>query len=142
MKWKTRSGKLKDIKGVHNYLVDWTAKQGSEFSREVLDLLYPFWKGDIVFAELPVAGTRMRYDFVNITRKIIVETDGEQHGAYNKHMHNGSIWNYQSQITRDMDKDHLAEINGFRMVRIKPDDLPKLRVSIKAWFKAYHDITL
>jgi hypothetical protein len=142
MKWKTASGKLKDIKGVHNYLVDWTAKQGSEFSTEVLGLLQPYWGKDIVFAELPVAGSKMRYDFVNQTKKIIVETDGQQHGSYNKHMHQGSVWNYQAQVTRDLDKDALAEKNGFRMVRIKPEDLPKLRVSIKAWFKAYHDITL
>lgn len=142
MKWKTASGKLKDIKGVHQYLVDWTAKQGSEFSAEVLELLMPYWKGNIVFAELPVAGTRMRYDFVNLSRKIIVETDGEQHDAYNKHMHKGNPFNYRDQIVRDSEKNHLAEINGFKMVRIKPGDLPKLRVSIKAWFKAYHDISL
>ncbi len=146
MKWKTPSGRLKDIKGVHQYLVDWTAKQGSEFSREVLGLLEPYWRGHIVFAELPIpviGGVKgMRYDFVNQTRRIIVETDGAQHSQMSEFFHQGSRLNYQAQIRRDLLKDDLAEKNGFRMVRIKPDDLPKLRVSIKAWFRATHDITL
>ncbi len=144
MKWKTKSGRLKDIKAVHTYLVDWTAKQGSIFSTEVLELLQPYWRRDIVFAELPVVGGAkgMRYDFVNQTKRIIVETDGQQHHTFNNHFHQGSQFNYRSQIIRDLLKDELAEMNGFQMVRIKPEDLPKLRVSIKAWFKAVYDITL
>ena len=84
----------------------------------------------------------MRYDFVNLTKKVIVETDGRQHDAFNKHFHGNSRANYQAQIKRDLLKDALAEKNGFKMVRIKPGDLPKIRVSIKAWFRATYDITL
>ena len=143
MKWKTKSGRLKNIPGIHTYMVDWTGKQGSQFSQEVLELMEPYWRHDIVFAELPVAGPgRMRYDFVNLTKKIILETDGRQHDVFNNHFHQGSRINYQAQIKRDLDKDYLAELNGFKMVRIKPDDLPKLRISVKAWFRATYGIIL
>ncbi len=143
MKWLTKSGKVKDIKGIHQYKVDWDDDQGSRFSEEVLDLLHPYWKGHIVFAELPVVGGTkgMRYDYVNVTRKIIIETDGRQHGAFVKHFH-GHPLNYGSQIGRDLLKDELAEKNGFHMVRIKPSDLPALRADIKEWFLKTHDITL
>ncbi len=142
MKWKTKSGRLKDIP-VHRYLIDWSAdKFDSEFSTEVIRLLEPYWRHDLVVVQLPVAGSRMSYDYVNLSKRIICEADGEQHGRYNSWMHQGSRLNYQAQIKRDLDKDALAELNGFTMVRIKPDDLPKLRVSVKAWFKATHDITL
>lgn len=142
MKWKTPNGKIRDIKGIHTYLVDWTASQGSEFSTEVLELLEPYWRHDMVFAELPVAGTRLRYDFVNLSKRIICETDGIQHSCFSEHFHSGSREKYKLQIKNDLLKDRAAETNGFQMVRIKPADLPKLRVSPKAWFKAYHDITL
>lgn len=142
MKFKTRTGRVKDIP-IHRYLIDWTAKKyDSEFSTEVIRLLEPYWRRDIILTQVPVAGTRMSYDFVNITKKIVLENDGEQHGRYNSFMHNGSPLNYGAQITRDLDKDALAELNGFQMVRIKPEDLPKLRVSIKNWFRATYDITL
>lgn len=139
MKQLTLKGRTKDIPTA-SYVVDWKGKQGSKFSKEVLDFLYPYWKYDIVLAEWPVAGTKMRYDFVNLTRSIIVETDGKQHDAPSKFFHGdfGMRTNYAAQLERDMDKDAIAEKNGFTMVRIKPHDLPLS----KEFFKKNFDIDL
>lgn len=137
MKFKTLTGRFKDIP-VHKYLVDWEGEQGSKFSEEVLDFLYDYWKHDVVLCELDVAGTRMRYDFVNLSKRIIVETDGIQHSSYNMHLHQGSRANYLAQIKRDLAKDRAAEINGFQMVRINPSDLPLT----KDFFKKQFDIDL
>lgn len=141
MKWLTPTGRPKDIRGIHLYKVDWEGDQGSLFSEEVLDLLYPYWKHDIVFAELPVAGTRLRYDYVNLSKKIICECDGKQHDLYSAFMH-GNPEKYKTQIKNDLLKDKAAEVNKFKMVRIKPAHLPLLRVNIKDWFLKTHNITL
>lgn len=137
MKQITSSGRIKDIKTTP-YLVDWDADQGSEFSAEVLDFLSIYWKKDVILSEWPVAGTRMRYDYVNLSKKIIVETDGIQHSEYNPHFHRNSHNIYLAQIKRDVLKDKIAELNGFKMVRINPSDLP----ITKEFFKRQFDITL
>lgn len=120
------------------YKVDWTARQGSRFSKDVLDFLHAYWKHDVVLSEWPVVGTRMRYDFVNLTRKIIIESDGVQHGSYNPHFHNGIRDKFKDQIKRDLEKEDIARVNGFTLVRIMPSDLPLTR----EFFKTKFNITL
>lgn len=136
MKWVTLTGRLKEVPTA-GYAVDWDGEQGSQFSADVLDWIYPYWKGDPVLAEYPVAGTRMRFDYVNVRRKIILEVDGRQHDAFVKHMHKNRDA-YGAQFKRDIDKDAIARLNGFKMVRVKPGDLPLSR----EWFKATFDIDL
>lgn len=137
MKQLTPTGRTKDIP-TKPYLVDWEGEQGSQFSAEVLDFLRPYWRHDVVLSEWPVAGTRLRYDYVNLSRRIVVESDGVQHGAFNEHLHQGSRVNYLNQIKRDLLKDKMAERNGFLMVRITPDDMPLTR----DFFKRQFDIDL
>jgi len=137
MKWETLLGKKKDIP-IGPYRVDFDGSHGSEFSEEVLDFFYPYWKNDVVAAEYPVAGTKMRFDFVNFTKKIILETDGEQHDTFIKGFFHATSADFLSQIKRDVQKDTLAELNGFQMIRIKPGDLPLT----KEWVEKTFDITL
>lgn len=137
MKWKTSTGKYKNI-NMPDYLVDWDAKQDSQFSREVLLFLRPYWKHDIVCAQVPVAGTRMSYDYVNVSKRIIVEADGAQHDKLILGFFHRTAEDYKAQFKRDILKDDLAQLNNFKMVRIKPSDLPLT----KEWFKKTYDITL
>ncbi len=123
MKWKKPSGKLKDI-NMAQYKIDWDDDQDSQFSSEVADFFYPYWKHDVVCVQVPVAGTKMTYDYVNINKKIIVEVDGIQHFSPKSHFHQGSPAKWLAQIKRDDDKNKLAEKNGFTMIRIRPDNLP------------------
>jgi len=124
---------------MHKYLVDWDADQGSEFSANVLEFLEPYWKHDIVCAEVPVAGKmRMRYDFVNLSKKLICETDGAQHDEFIEGFFHRTREDYKAQMQRDMLKDRLAEKNGFKMMRIKPTDLPLT----KEWFLKTFEVTL
>lgn len=137
MKWVTLTGRVREIPTA-GYAVDWDGDQGSQFSAEVLDWLFPYWKNDPVLAEFPVAGMpRCRFDFVNVRRKVILETDGKQHDQYSPHFH-GNRAALGAQFKRDMDKDAIARLNGFKMVRVKPGDLPLTR----EWFKATFDIDL
>ena len=137
MKWKTLHGKVKEIPTAC-YRVDWDGEHGSRFSKSVLEFLRPYWQNHVVLAEYPVAGGNMRFDFVNITRRIVIETDGIQHDQYNAHFHRGSEHVYKDQIKRDLKKDDIARLNGFTMVRIKPSDLPLT----KEWLEKTFDITL
>lgn len=134
MKWKTATNKIKDIP-MHKYLVDWDADQGSMFSEDVLAFFHAYWKNDIVCAEVPVAGTKMRYDFVNVSKKVICETDGAQHDQYiSGHFHRNRE-DYKKQIKRDILKDELAQKNGFKMIRIKPADLPLTKEWVESTFQ-------
>lgn len=148
MKQRTATGRVKDIPTAP-YLVDWDDDQGSEFSANVLEFLRPYWRRDVVLAEWPVAGTRLRYDYVNLTRRIVIETDGIQHDVFNPHFH-GMVSTgdpsdplarspkYLKQIMNDQLKDKVAQLNDFLMIRIKPKDLPLT----KEWFKSAWDLTL
>lgn len=137
MKWLTPTGRLKDIP-VHRYRVDWMADQGSQFSSDVLDFFEPYWRHDVVYSELPVAGTKMRYDFVNLTKHVILETDGIAHLTPKSHFHGGIPAKWLDQIKRDDLKNQMARRNGFIMVRIEPDHLPLT----KKWVEETFDITL
>lgn len=138
MKWKTLSGKFKDIP-MHRYLIDWESSQDSKFSKSVIEFLRPYWRYDVVCTQVPVAGKRYTIDYVNVSKKIMIEVDGRQHLEYNEFMHRGSRENYKAQFKRDLFKDDYAEKNGFMMIRIIPDDLPKLSPE---WFKEKFGITL
>lgn len=137
MKWKTPSGKLKDIV-MPPYRVDFDDDQDSQFSTEVLDFLEPYWRHDMVYAQVPVAGTKMSYDYVNVTKKIILEADGIQHDNPKSHFHGGIPAKWLSQIKRDQLKNELAAKNGFKMIRIRPGDLPLT----KTWMESTWNISL
>lgn len=136
MKWKTASGKLKEIP-MHRYLVDWDDDQDSQFSAEVLDFFEPYWQHDVVCAQVPVAGSKMSYDYVNVTKRLVLECDGRQHTSFVPHFHTNRA-NFQAQVRRDFQKDDLAERNGFTMIRIRPDNLPLT----KTWLESTFDVTL
>ena len=137
MKWLTIKGRPKEI-ATASYKVDWDGKQGSKFAAQVLTWFKPYWRGDVVLAEFPVPGTKSRFDYVNLSKKIILEVDGDQHGEYSPHWHKGSRANYLGQIKRDLEKDSIAEINLFKMVRITTADLPLT----KEWLEKTFNITL
>lgn len=106
------------------YLVNWTGKTRSKFQTAVKEWFRPFWEKHLCLEEMPVPGTRMKCDLVNLTKKIIVETSGAQHLEYNEHFHQGNRWNFLKQFKRDEDKRTWAEQNGFIFIEIYPEDMP------------------
>ena len=96
--------------------------KGPKFQKSVKDFLYPFWSNDIVFEEFPVAGSRMKFDFFNAGKKIVIEVSGDQHLKYNKFMHGGSRLNFLKQLKRDSDKVKFCEINNINFIEIYPKD--------------------
>lgn len=137
MKFVTLRGNIKSV-NIANYVIDWQGKSRSIFQSQVKDFLFPFWKSHIVAEELPVAGTRMTLDIVNLTTHVAVEVNGNQHVQYNSHMHGHSQANFRKQVKRDLSKAEWCEKNGFIFVEIYPKDMP---LSV-AWFLDNYNIGL
>ena len=114
----------KTEKSVSKYLVKWNKKTRSKFQDAVKFALYPYWKKLIVYEEFPVVGSRMTIDFLNLSYKVAIEVQGEQHRTPNKHFHNGNKMNFYAQVERDMAKKEYCIQNGWTMVEIYPEDLP------------------
>lgn len=126
-------------KNVSKYLIDWDGKSRSKLQFRVKQFLKPYWKGHQMYEELPVFGTLLKIDLVNMTLKISIEVMGSQHSAYNKFFCNNSPANYLSSIKRDFKKLEYLEKNGFKVVEINYDEVDKLTPE---FFKNKFDITL
>jgi len=122
MKFKTLDGKDRFVKNIKNLIIDWDGKSRSKFQFEVKTFLKPYWKGDVVFEELKVVGTRLSLDFFNANKKIAIEVQGQQHFKYVKFFH-GNRANFLSQIKRDVKKIEFCELNNIKLIEIYPNDI-------------------
>jgi hypothetical protein len=136
MKWKTLSGKLKDV-ATPQYSIDWDGDFASKLEEEIADWFYPYWKGDIVTAQFPIPGTKMSLDFFNVSRRIAIEGQGRQHSEYTPFL-SRSRAGYLSQIKRDESKRKWCDLNGVTLIEIHPSNLPLT----KEWVEETYSITL
>jgi len=127
MRLFTITGKLLN-KNVSKFLIDWDKKSRSNIQFEVKQFLKPFWKTHICYEEFPVFGTRMKVDFINFTKKIAIEVNGDQHNSFNKFFHNNSRLNYLNSIKRDYKKSEWLEKNQIQLIELEAKDIPKLTV--------------
>ena len=135
---KLGSTKLGIVKSPEKLRVKWNAPCRSKFQKAVKQFLEKYWFHHQVFEELPIPGTALRCDLVNLTKRIIVESNGIQHDRYNKFFHRGSVDVFLEQIQRDEKKRMWAEHNGFRLIEIYESDLPLTA----EFFKKQFDLTL
>ena len=138
MKFLSLKGKPKGI-NISKYQIDWNGESLSNFQFSIKQFLYPFWCGQVVLEECPLAGTKLRFDFLNITRSIAVEANGNQHNQYNKFFHGKSRAKYLLQIKRDLIKQKWCDINKILLIEIFPDDVDNL---CPEWFEEKYKITL
>jgi hypothetical protein len=122
MKFKTLDGKERTLKNIKNCIIDWDAKSRSKFQFSVKQFLKTYWKGDVVFEELRIVGTRLSLDLYNANKKVAIEVQGEQHFKYVPFFHN-TRGSYLKQIKRDVKKNEFCEINGIHLVEIYPNDI-------------------
>lgn len=136
--FKTLKGRVKKV-DINPYRIKWDDEEDclSKFEFKIRCFLKPFWSKKIVTSELPMVGTLNRFDIANITDKIIVECDGAGHSDPNYYRHESPI-DYLNQLKRDHNKDEWCDINGYKMVRILPEDMPLT----KEFFKKTYDIDL
>lgn len=124
MRFITPNGKIKVLRNIRKYEIDWDGKSLSKFQFEVKQFLKEYWVNHIVYEELPVVGTRMSIDLFNASKRIAVEVQGAFHSQYNKHFHNNNRFNFLNQIKRDVKKAEWCELNNIILVEIYPKDMP------------------
>jgi hypothetical protein len=119
------NGKLVN-KNVRKSLISWDGKSRSKLQSEFKSFFYPFWKNHIVYEEFPVYGTMLKVDFLNATKRIAVEIQGDQHESFNKFFHENSRLKYLQSIKRDVQKVKWLEINNFKFLELYENDLKNL----------------
>ena len=132
------NGKLQK-KSVTKYLVDWDKKSRSKIQFTVKQFLKTYWKGQVVYEEFPVYGTKMSVDILNATKKIAIEVQGRQHNEFNKFFHSDSRLKYLESIKRDLKKAEWLEMNNFNLIEINEDEINQLS---KKFFLTKFDIVL
>jgi len=119
------NGKLIN-KNVRKNLINWDGKSRSNLQFKFKQFFYPYWKNHIVYEEFPVYGTMLKIDFLNATKKIAVESQGNQHESFNKFFHGDSRLKYLESIKRDVKKEKWLQINGFKFLELYENDLREL----------------
>lgn len=127
--------KVKGLNGKSFYLkvspIDWLGKSASKFQFECKTVLAGFWKGDMVGEEVNMPGTKQRFDFVNVTKMIILECQGSQHDCFNKFFHNNNIFNFAKAQQKDDKKRKFAELNKFTLFEVRSvEELHRVMVEI------------
>lgn len=110
-------GREKKLKNARRYYINWHGKTRSKFQDAAKKFFYPYWANDLCMEEMPLVGTLMKFDLVNISKKIVCEVMGEQHTKFNKHFH-GTKNKFLGQIKRDLKKHEWCELNGFTLVEV------------------------
>lgn len=125
-------------KNVSKYLIKWDGKSKSLIQFQVKQFLKPYWSGQMVYEEFPVYGTLLKVDILNATRKIAIEVNGPQHNEFH-YFHNDHPINYLNSIKNDMSKIEWLEKNGFQVIEINFDEVPKISVD---FFKEKFNLAL
>jgi hypothetical protein len=113
-------------KNVRKNLINWQGKSRSKLQFKFKQFFYPYWKNHIVYEEFPVYGSMLKVDFLNATKRIAVEIQGDQHESFNKFFHNDSRLKYLNSIKRDVKKEKWLEINEFKFLELYENDLGNL----------------
>jgi len=135
MIFKSITGREQKMRNPTKYLIKWDKKCRSKLQKKVKDLLYKYWKADVVFEEFPVLGSRMTIDFYNANKNIAIEVDGMQHYKYNKFFHSNSKHKFLEQLKRDEQKELFCESNSIKLIRIMENEkideelLKKLKIT-------------
>jgi hypothetical protein len=110
-------------KNVKKNIIKWQDKSRSKLQFDFKQFFYPYWKNHIVYEEFPVYGTLLKVDFLNATKKIAVEIQGNQHESFNKFFHDNSRLKYLQSIKRDVQKSKWLEMNNFKFLELYENDL-------------------
>jgi hypothetical protein len=122
MIFTTLAGSKKRLKKPKQYLIQWDKKSRSKFQYNVKTFLKKYWSQDMVFEELPLAGSKMSFDLFNASQNVAVEVQGQQHIKYTPYFHGAAKSNFLGQIRRDNDKQKYCELNGIKLIEIYPKD--------------------
>lgn len=123
---------------VKKYQIDWD-RVVSKPQKKVKDFLFRYWKNKVILEEFRMPGTRMRFDIVNLTDRVIIEVSPRKvHGEFNPFFHK-TKQGYAKSIQRDMSKIEWAEQNNFIVVEVFDEDI---NVLSREWFREKYGVEL
>ena len=122
MNFISLSGKLRPLKNINRYTIDWDKPSRSKFQTNVKNFLKKYWFQNVVFEEMPIVGTRMSLDLYNANKRIAIEVQGRQHQSFVKHFH-GNLLNFKYQLDRDQKKESFCSRNDITLVTIFDKDI-------------------
>jgi hypothetical protein len=97
--------------------IKWDKKVGSNAQFKTKQFFKSFWIQDLVCEEFVIPQSRLRIDLINFTKKIIVETSGQQHENFVEFFHGNRV-GFLKSIKRDYSKIKWSEINDFLFLEI------------------------
>lgn len=137
MKFKKLNSKKEVNVDVARYKIDWE-NSVSRPQKRVKDFLFPHWKAHVCMEEFRIPGSRLRFDIVNLTSKIILEISPSGSHRYNAFFHKNRSA-YLAAIKREIDKQTWALENNFLFVELGDEDLRNLS---RRLFQEKYGITL
>lgn len=141
MVFKTLNGSQKRVVRAKKYLIDWDAKSKSNIQFQTKQFLNKYWCNHVVFEEFPVAGTRLKFDFYNANKKVVVEVNGRQHDEYTPYFHKNRR-GFTSHIRRDQQKIDFCEMNDIKLVQICVDSKNSIEKELNVETFAKFDVYL
>lgn len=122
MKFKTLDGK---VLGVDIRPSRWPRKDEegckSHFQWRVGQLIDKTFPGEVVLEEFYPPRQGFYIDFFLPRKMIAVEADGQQHEKFSVYFH-GNKENFIRAQSRDRRKTYWCELNGIKLVRVRPDE--------------------
>lgn len=119
---KLNSDKIVSIT-TYKYLINWETDGNSKPERLFRDLIYKYWKNQIILFQFRIPGSLLKIDFLNVNKRLAVEIDGAQHDKFNPFFHNNSKNTFVQAMKRDIDKDEWCEDNQIKILRLNEEDL-------------------
>ncbi len=121
MEIRLLNGKTTNLK-IKKYKIDKKKKSRSSFQHKIGLQLKEEFPHDIIFEEVRIPNENFVLDFFIPSASIVIECHGRQHYEHVKFFHN-TVGDYHAQLDRDMRKRDWCELNGFKLVEIKYDDV-------------------
>jgi hypothetical protein len=122
MRWLDKNGKIVNV-SVNKYLIDWDKNAPSKECQVVKDFLREYFSRDVILEEFRIPKTRLRVDYINLSKRFAWEHNGRQHDKFNSFMH-GSKIGFIRSIKRDDEKMKNLILNGFDYIISEKSDFP------------------
>lgn len=134
---KLNSNKTTNV-NVFKYQLDWKKIKGSKPEIEVISFLKPYWHNDLCLSQFRIPGSKLRCDFINLPKKIVIEISPKGTHSFNKFFHKNEVVFFAS-LKREISKEEWCIKNGFKFVELDDASINNLT---KKMFKEKFDITL
>lgn len=111
---------------INKKLIKWDDPSASSAQFKTKKFLKDYWAPDRVCEEFIIPGSRLRIDFINFSKKIVIEVSGQQHEKFVKFYHKNRL-NFLSSVKRDMQKiDWVESKMKFKFIEIYDNEVDML----------------